>query len=83
MSDVRPLSHWLSERAVDAGELTRRSGLEARIIEAICAGRYTPSPDQRRRIAAALSLTPDEIAWGHAAPVESLYGHGPQFGRSP
>jgi hypothetical protein len=24
-----------------------------------------------------------EIAWGHAVPVDHLWGHGPQFGRTP
>ncbi|HUG93492.1 MAG TPA: helix-turn-helix transcriptional regulator [Planctomycetaceae bacterium] len=83
MTDVRPLQQWLTECGLDASELTARSGLESRVVEAIAAGRYTPSPDQRRRIANALNLAPENIAWGHAAPVESLYGHGPQFGRSP
>ena len=83
MSDVRPLTQWLAELGLAADELTTRSGLEARVVQAIAAGRYTPSPDQRRRIAAALNVPPENIAWGHSAPVESLYGHGPQFGRSP
>ena len=53
------------------------------MFEAIVHGRYTPSPDQRARLAAALGVSPDQIAWGHVAQVEHVYGHGPQFGRSP
>jgi hypothetical protein len=53
------------------------------VVEAIAAGRYTPSPEQRRALAAGLGVGPDEIAWGHRATVEHIHGHGPQFGRSP
>ena len=63
---------------VDAG-----AGLAARVIEALVAGRYTPSPQQRGRVAAALLVDPSQIAWGHASVVKHMYGHGPQFGRSP
>ena len=54
-----------------------------KILDAILQGRYTPSPQQRRRVAAALGLTPEQIAWGHTTEVQHLYGHGPQFGRTP
>jgi hypothetical protein len=81
--EIHSLHHWLTESGIAVAELTRRSGLDTRVVEAIAAGRYTPSPDQRLRIAASLGLAPERIAWGHSSTVESLYGHGPQFGRSP
>jgi hypothetical protein len=83
MSRIKTVAEWMSERGLDRAGLVAASGLAARVVEAICAGRYTPSPDQRACVAAALGVGPDQVAWGHAAPVESLYGHGPQFGRSP
>jgi hypothetical protein len=52
-------------------------------VLAIIEGRWTPSPSERDRIAAVFGLTRAEIAWGHATPVSHLYGHGPQFGRTP
>ena len=52
-------------------------------LQAIVQGRYTPSPDQRRRLADALGVAPEQVAWGHTAEVQHVYGHGPQFGRSP
>jgi RNA polymerase sigma factor (sigma-70 family) len=64
-------------------QLIASSRLDRRVVEAIVQGRYTPSPDQRQRLAAALGITLDEITWDHANPVEHMYGHGPQFGRSP
>jgi hypothetical protein len=34
-------------------------------------------------VAAVFGLTREQIAWGHRAGVTHIYGHGPQFGRSP
>jgi lambda repressor-like predicted transcriptional regulator len=83
MTSIQPIANRLADSGLDLPALVERTGLELRVVEAIAAGRYTPSPDQRRRIASALGVTPEEIAWGHTTSVESLYGHGPQFGRSP
>ena len=83
MAQVKTLAEWMAERGVGPAELVEASGVEARVVEAIAQARYTPSPDQRQRLATALGVTPEEVAWGHAAQVTHVYGHGPQFGRSP
>jgi len=83
MPQSKTLSEWMVEVAVSLAQLVEASSLDKRVVEAIAQGRYTPSPDQRRRIAAALGIEPDQIAWGHYAQVEHMHGHGPQFGRSP
>jgi len=83
MTQVKSIPAWMAERQLGLPELVAAAGLEQRVAAAIVAGRYTPSPDQRQRVAAALHVGVDEIAWGHTTPVEHLYGHGPQFGRSP
>ena len=83
MEVVRTLAEWMHERGVDLSDLLASSSLDRKILEAILNGRYTPSPQQRQRVAAALGITPEQIRWGHTNPVEHIYGHGPQFGRSP
>lgn len=83
MAAIKTVSLWMSERGIALAQLVEASALEARIVEAIAVGRYTPSPQQRERLAAALGVEPDQIAWGHVTQVEHLYGHGQQFGRSP
>ena len=80
---TQTLAAWMTARAVTLAELIDRSGLDTRVVEAIAAGRYTPSPAQRRRLADVLGVTVDQIAWGHKNEVSHVYGHGPQFGRSP
>jgi hypothetical protein len=83
MKDVKTLAEWMAERGVGLSDLIERSGVNGKIIAAIASNRYTPSPQQRQRLAAAVGVALEEIIWGHAAPVEHVYGHGPQFGRSP
>ena len=83
MVQIKTAAEWMAERGVGPAQLVAASALDERVVEAIVHGRYTPSPDQRRRLAAALGVEPEEIAWGHVAQVEHIYGHGPQFGRSP
>jgi transcriptional regulator with XRE-family HTH domain len=83
MDDVKSITDWMVERGLGREALLQASGLDRKVVEAILQGRYTPSPEQRRRLAAALGVGPEQVAWGHVNPVEHVYGHGPQFGRSP
>jgi len=83
MTQVKTIAEWMAERHMGLAELVEASALDDHVVEAIAHGRYTPSPEQRRRLAAALGVSPEQVAWGHLAQVEHMYGHGPQFGRSP
>jgi hypothetical protein len=83
MARVKSLAEWMADRGIGLAELVEASGVEKRVVEAIAAGRYTPSPEQRRLLCAALGVEPGQVAWGHTAQVSHVYGHGPQFGRSP
>jgi transcriptional regulator with XRE-family HTH domain len=83
MAQVKTLAEWMAERGLGLAELVEASGLDGRVVEAVACGRYTPSPQQRQRLSAALGVAPEQVAWGHRTQVESMYGHGPQFGRSP
>jgi hypothetical protein len=73
----------MEETGTSLDTLVEASGLEAKLVKAIATGNYTPSPTERQRLAAALNVSVDDIAWGHAVPVDHLWGHGPQFGRTP
>jgi transcriptional regulator with XRE-family HTH domain len=83
MAEIKSVVDWMAERVLTVAALVDATGLDKRVVEAIVHGRYTPSPDERQRIAAALGVAPDQVAWGHVAQVSHVYGHGPQFGRSP
>lgn len=83
MERVMTVAQWMTERSIGVAELIQASKLEDSVVLAIVHGRYTPSPDQRRSLADALGISPEQVAWDHVAQVEHVYGHGPQFGRSP
>jgi transcriptional regulator with XRE-family HTH domain len=65
------------QRGIDARQLAESSGVDEQRVLAIVLGRWTPSPEDRDRIAAVFGLTRDQIVWGHTTPVQHLYGHGP------
>ena len=46
-------------------DLAERSGLPEERVEAIALGRWTPSPQERLRIAEAFDVPVDDVAWGH------------------
>jgi hypothetical protein len=83
VTKLKTIAEWIMERGVGAAELVTSSGLDQKVVEAIIAGRYMTSPAQRQRLAAALALSPDDVQWGKPVHVDHMYGHGPQFGRSP
>lgn len=80
---MKPMARIMEETGTSLEQLVEASGLEGKLVKAIATGNYTPSPTERQRLAAALGVTIDDIAWGHAVPVDHLWGHGPQFGRTP
>jgi transcriptional regulator with XRE-family HTH domain len=79
---MKPVAHWLEKRGMSVDELVAASGLEARLVKAIVAGNYTPSPFQRQRLAGALGVPLTDVSWDHAVEVQHLRGNGPQVGRS-
>ena len=83
MTQIKTLAEWMAERGIDRTQMVEASGVDSRVVEAVACGRYTPSPQQRQRLSAVLKVSPDQIAWGHVTQAEHMYGHGPQFGRSP
>ena len=79
---MKPLADLLQEQGLDMGQLVAACGLETRVVKLLLAGSYTPSPVERKRIADALGVSVEDIAWGHTIAVQYLRGNGPQSGRS-
>jgi site-specific DNA recombinase len=79
----RSVAEWMADRGIRLEELVGSAGLDAKVVRAVVEGRYTPSPQQRQRLAAVLGVEPARVTWGHTIPVQHIQGHGPQFGRSP
>ena len=83
MHPLRTVAELCAEHRITVPELAEKANLDPDRVVAICEGRWLPSPRERDAIAGAFRLERDQIAWGHVAQVEHVYGHGPQFGRSP
>jgi transcriptional regulator with XRE-family HTH domain len=69
------IDYILEQTQVSVAELAAKSGLEKKRVEAIIDGRWTPSPDERNRIAAALGLPLEQIAFGHNMNARNIRFH--------
>ena len=83
MQTATTVAELCRQHGIDPKQLAERSGLDEQRVLAIVLGRWTPSPAERDAVAGVFGLTREQIAWGHSTPVSHLYGHGPQFGRTP
>jgi hypothetical protein len=75
--DLNSVAQLCAARGIDARQLAGRAGADQQRVLAIVLGRWTPSPQERDRIAAAFDLTRDRIVWCHTTPVQHLYDRGP------
>lgn len=46
-------------------DVAEKAGLLVERVEAIALGRWTPSPSERRRIAAVFGVLAEDVGWGH------------------
>ncbi len=83
MAKTLPVLDWMQAHGLGLVDLIRMTGLDKKRVEAIAHGRWTPTAEERRLVAQALGVDPEAVFWGHTHQVEHVYGHGPQFGRSP
>jgi transcriptional regulator with XRE-family HTH domain len=77
MDTARTIAQLCSEHRLDARQLAQKAGVDELRVAAIVDGRWTPSPDERDRIAGVFGLTRHQITWGHRTPIQHIYGHGP------
>ncbi len=75
--NVQTIEQLCVEHGIDARQLAERAGVDEQRVLAIVEGRWTPSPQERDRIAAVFGVTRDQVAWGHKTPIQHLYGQGP------
>lgn len=79
---MQSIARFLEETGLSVSDLVAASKLDAKLVKAVVAGNYIPSPSQRERLAAALGVAVTDISWEHAVAVQHLRGNGPQAGRS-
>lgn len=77
MENTKTVDELCQEHKIRVAELAEKSGLDEQRVLAIVLGRWTPSPQERDKIASVFGLTRDRITWGHKTPIQHIYGHGP------
>ena len=64
------------DKGISLLSLAELSGLDLKRLRSIYLGQWTPSPNEREKIAQALGTSSDDIAWEHSTPIEHFYGPG-------
>ena len=77
MDTAKTVAQLCEQQGIDARQLAEKCGLEEGRVVAIILGRWTPSPAERKAVAGVFGLAPDQVVWGHATPVQHIYGAGP------
>ena len=77
MSTYKSVSDLCKLHQLTTAELAARADLDEQRVLAIVMGRWTPSPQERDKVAAVFDVSKDEIAWGHKTPIQHIYGQGP------
>jgi transcriptional regulator with XRE-family HTH domain len=65
------------ERGMTIAQLAELSSVPEDRAAAIVLGRWTPSPEDRAKVAGVFGVSVDDISWGHRTPIQHIYGHGP------
>ena len=77
MEGLKTVEELCVQHGLNHQQLAAKAGLDEQRVLAIVLGRWTPSPAERDKVAAAFGLTREQIAWGHKTPIQHIYGHGP------
>jgi hypothetical protein len=72
---MKTIDLLFEETQLSIEDIAERSKLAPERVEAIAVGRWTPSPDERRRIAGAFGVAVEAIAWGHNMDPRNIRYH--------
>ena len=59
------LEYLFEQKQLTIEDVAETASMPADRVEAIILGRWTPSPQERQKVAAALEIPVEEITWGH------------------
>jgi transcriptional regulator with XRE-family HTH domain len=72
---MRTVEHLIEQTGLTYREIAERGQLDVERVAAIAEGRWTPSPDERQRMAKAFGVPVEEISFGHTMnPRNIRYG---------
>jgi transcriptional regulator with XRE-family HTH domain len=63
---MKTVEHLFELSGLAIEDIAERAALPVERVAAIAEGRWTPSPDDRARLAAAFGVEVADISWGHS-----------------
>lgn len=63
---MKTVEHLFELTGLAIEDIAEAAGLPVERVAAIAEGRWTPSPEDRARIAAAFGVSVEEVSWGHS-----------------
>ena len=72
---MKTIDILFDESQLTIEDIAERAGLTPERVEAIAVGRWTPSPREREKIAAAFDVSIEEISWGHTMDPRNIRYH--------
>jgi transcriptional regulator with XRE-family HTH domain len=75
---MKSIDLLIEETGYTLEDIADRSGLSIDRIQAIAVGRWTPSPEERKKMAAAFKVPIEQISWGHTMDPRNIRYH--QYG---
>ena len=72
---MKTIDLLFEESGLAVEEVATRAGLSPQRVEAIAVGRWTPSPAEREKLAAAFGVATDSISWGHTISPRNVRYH--------
>jgi len=63
---MKTVEHLFELTGMAIEDVAEKAALPVERVAAIAEGRWTPSPDDRTRIAAAFGVSVEEVSWGHS-----------------
>jgi ribosome-binding protein aMBF1 (putative translation factor) len=72
---MKTVERLIEETGIDLTELAARAKLDPSRVQAIADGRWTPSPREREKIAAAFGVSISDISWGHTMNFRNVTYH--------
>lgn len=72
---MKTIDILFDESQLTIEDIAERARLTPERVEAIAVGRWTPSPNERQRIASAFGVPVEEISWGHTMDPRNIRYH--------
>jgi hypothetical protein len=72
---MKTVEHLFEETGRTVEDVAAAAAMLPERVAAIADGRWTPSPEERRRIAAAFGLAVEQISWGHTMNPRNVRYH--------